>query len=164
MTTARPISHSGTACVHSPGHITRSAPVDRRIPPCHHTIRRQQNHSKTHEPPTEKPSHGQPHPPRPPIHIKTGKPNTAGPRSVSHTVTATWSPHDSNQFHDPAPWTAVSTPPRRHRPVLPLAHLRRHLHASSSGNCHPGSADPTPDRPNDTCDKKACQRLFPSHR
>ncbi|PJM80617.1 hypothetical protein CH313_26855 [Streptomyces sp. TSRI0384-2] len=28
--------------------------MDRQIPPCHHTIRRQQNHSKTLEPPSKK--------------------------------------------------------------------------------------------------------------
>ena len=75
----------------------------------------------------QKPSHGQPHPPRPPTRTETGKPNTTGPRPANHTVTATRSPHDSNQFQAPAPWTAVSTPPRRHRPVLTLAHLRGHL-------------------------------------
>lgn len=30
--------------------------MDRQIPPCHHTIRRQQNHSKTLEPPSENPN------------------------------------------------------------------------------------------------------------
>jgi hypothetical protein len=68
-TTARPISHSDTACVHSPEHITRSTTADRQIPPRRHTIRRQQNHSKTHEPPTERRSIAsrrgptEPHPP-----------------------------------------------------------------------------------------------------
>ncbi|WP_217240120.1 tetratricopeptide repeat protein [Streptomyces sp. AC555_RSS877] len=44
------MSHSDTACVHSPDHITRSTTADRQIPPRRHTIRRHQINSKTNRP------------------------------------------------------------------------------------------------------------------
>ncbi|SDN39243.1 hypothetical protein SAMN05216259_1042 [Actinacidiphila guanduensis] len=66
---------------------------------------------------------------RPPTHTQTGKPDTAGPRSANHPVTAAWSPRGSGRDHQTAaawsPLTASVPPgPSSPRPRSAPAQVR----------------------------------------